>query len=552
MKKIFTFIALSILIVSCKKDEPNNSGSTGLFDINNNTSQNTLRIQTSSDVEIYPIVSYGKQTGFRGYSEDFSSEYNMELIATVASPESQGSTLQASHISFNNTLVYVSYNTQGSVYLGGIDVIDVTSPENPIILQSSVLKNAEISAILYNNEKLYFAGARDVDAFSDVSSPAFVGMMTLNNGRLTNDVVIQEIGGYVANSVYILDDKLYVSSGNTNGGVYILDKNTLNTIEQLNYDGVKDVTSNSTNLIAMEGVYTGSNSQSLKLFSNVTGEFNKSIDLPRGISADAKSNIAIYNDNAVVANGYDGVGYWNLTSGNLYDRVGLPDSMPDYDSLDIYTNAVSYDNNYVYAANGAAGLMVTQINTSNIFEILGKADIEGSVNYVASNNDYIYAASGNKGLKILRLSKKDSGPVVIACESRPVMQSNPNGTYIVNSNEQQYYRSPGNNGNTQLGSMNINSNGLFDYCGRVRFKQTVIIDGTFYIRGNLEINGDLIINSNGRLIIDGGVVIDKNLMFNGTIEFATASSFQVKGNINKNSGATVVNPQLNNGPTIIP
>jgi cytoskeletal protein CcmA (bactofilin family) len=558
MKKaaLFLFITIGILAQSCKKDDDAPSKS-GLIIINNNVAENNARLILPTGIDILPIVSYGVQTGERmpnnGQSEDLTSNYNLKQLAEIAAPTYQSNTLQATHVDFGGNYAYVSYNTQGSPYLGGIDVVNVSNPASPSIVQSSVLPNIDVSALTVSGNRLYFVGALDVDLFPAVNSPAYVGYVELSNGLMVGDAVLTELGGFVANSVLVNDDKVYVCSGNTNGGVYILDKTSLDVLEHFVVDGAKNIQFNSSSWMVLEGAYTGSSSQMLSRYSKSTSSYINSVTMPLSINPDAKSNFRIVDENAVVANGYSGVGYWDVTSGNLIDRVGLPDSMPDYDSLDIYTNAVSVDNGYVYAANGAAGIMVSRIeNGVNPIKVLGKADIEGSANYVAANAGAIYAASGLSGLKILKLEEKSTPPPTVSCDGRPNMQSNGNGTYIVNSNDQQYFKAPGNNGNTQLGGMNVNSNGLYDFCGRMTIKNTLIVDGIYYIRGDLQVNRDVIINSNGRLVVEGSVVINGNLNFNGTIEFATASSFQVKGNINKNSGAVVINPQNNNGPTQIP
>lgn len=542
---VLAMIMGSAVLSSCKKEETEPIENNGMV-IDNNVG---ARMTVHGDDLIYPIVEYGQQSGRnRSASVDSTSNYNLSLVAEITSPSLNGVKLRATHIEVVGTKAYVSYNTESSAYAGAIDVIDMSNAASPVLSQSALLNNIDISALTVSNTDLFFAGARDVDKLTGITSPAFVGKIGLNAGAITTNVSYKEIGGYVANSVSADAGSLYISSGNTNGGVFVMDKNTLNVNNQINVDGVKDVSLGTLDFATIDGAYEGSATQKLNIYNKATNTLVRSVALPAGINSEAKVNIAPWATNMLVANGFAGITYWNPVTGVMMDRIGLPASITGVDPGDIYTNSVSVDNNYVYAANGAAGLLVGKVMTSNTeLAVLGRADVDGSANYVKAANGYIYVASGKGGVKIFKLELKNSGNTSApGCSGRPALQSNQFGYYTVNTNDKQYF-----NGSTILGGLNVNSNGLFDYCGSLVLNYWSSTNAVFVTNGSLVCNQGLNINSGGVLKVYGSVVINGDLNFNGTIEFMQPGcTFTVNGRVNKNSGAQVINAQYYTGTAL--
>ncbi|WP_423148421.1 hypothetical protein [Rubrolithibacter danxiaensis] len=541
MKKVYYYAAvLGVtamgMIVSCKKETKLNPGKVIL------NTETDNRLKTYPDGEIVPVVNYGDQRLMslknpgRIASTDISSGYNLKLVAEVEAPKYEGKTLQATEVAIAGNRAYVSYNTQGETYLGAVDVLDITNA-TPKLLQSAVTPGIDISSVTSDNTNLYIAGAVNIDQNPDFTSPAVVSRISISNGLLTDQITNVKLGGYVANSVSISDNDVFVTSGNTNGGVSVIDKNSLTVKKTIALDGAKDIAVNSSEFTVLSGAYAGAAKQTLGVYDRTTYQLKRSSDVPAGINSDAKSNIAATANAILLSNGTAGITMWSSTSGTKLDAINLPSVIENIAQEDIYTNSVSVADNYVYGANGAAGLVVSRVNSQKTgLEIMGIADVTGSANYVKAANGLIFVASGKGGLQIYKLESKAVAPPVAttpSCESRLVLASNPLGWYNNNSGSKEYYR-----GSAMLGGLNVND--VFDYCGSLLVLSTTNINsnGQLNVNGSLAVNGTL--NVNKTLKVGGDLTAGTlTLNSNGNVEMLTSADLVVKGNMTLNSGSVL-------------
>lgn len=541
MKKIYYYVSLLGLGVlsittSCKKEK---SGEPKSVVLNSNSADLSQRMITYGN-EIIPVVEYGSQKTLNTQSSgrisaiDISSDFNLRLIAEVQAPEYNGNTLQATGVAVSGNRAYVSYNTRGGVYLGGIDVIDISDAAQPRLLQNAITPDIDISALEIENNSLYVAGALDIDKFSEYSSPAIASRIGVSGGLLTENIQNVKLGGYVANSISLDGNDLFLTSGNTNGGVSRVDKNSLTVKSTLPLDGAKDVAVGASEYTVLYGAYNGSSKQTLAVYDKSSNQFKRSSDVPAGIHYDAKSNIAVANNAILVSNGFAGITFWNSSSTRL-DYIGLPTSIPDVDAADIYTNSVSISESYVYGANGAAGLVVSRINQAgNGLEILGTADVKGSANYVKAANGLIFVASGKGGVQIYKLESKaiePPTPTTPNCEGRPTLASSNNGVYNNNSGAKEYFK-----GSTVLGGLNVNA--LFDFCGSLQIRNNLHVNsnGTLTVAGALSVSKNTHINSSAKVsgnFTTGGLTLNSN----GALEMVQSATLKVDGDLTMNQGS---------------
>ena len=119
-----------------------------------------------------------------------SSSVTIQLIARLSPPEYNGEVLQASHVRIVDHYAYVTYNTQGPRYLGGVDIVDISSPDNPELVSSVVFINQEtnkgkdVSSVdvkyspsTENNTLLWITGA------DETRDSAFVERYELNSSN---------------------------------------------------------------------------------------------------------------------------------------------------------------------------------------------------------------------------------------------------------------------------------------------------------------------------------------------------------------------------------
>ncbi|MGM8360683.1 hypothetical protein ACSV4D_02080 [Flavobacterium sp. ARAG 55.4] len=520
MKKIVLALSLCglFLIQSCQSDD--NSGSDEKVILNTSSESLSKRIDLSGSgvLDLVTLNTTGKT------AEGQAGTFPMSLLAEVAPPVYGGKTLMATHVDVKDNYVYVSYNTQGDTYLGGIDVIDISSPNNPKLVVQAILPNVDISTVLFDNGKLYIAGAVDVD-LNNVPSPAFVAQMPLQSGLLTNDYVLNSLAGYVGTGLAVADSKYYAVSGN-NGVLAKLDKTT-NIIETtIAVDDLRALGRIDNKIVVLSGT------DGIKVYNagtlNLESSFVTSTDV-----AEAKRTIDFQGNNVLVSQGYKGLEVYNLT-GTLLQSLAVPAVVGDVDQNDVVTNAVSVNGDYVYVANGAAGITVYKTTNGNL-SLLGTIDLSGSSNYVKSVGDYIYVASGNGGLKIIKKVTVSA----IDCSSFATYNG---GEWLnVNSNQDLKYQ-----GSASLKGVNVNDR--LTFCGSLAVSEGINVNsnGVFTMKGSMAQgnynNPYLSLNINGTMKIEGSVVIYGNLIMNSgaKLEFlGSDSEITIYGSVIKNSGVTI-------------
>lgn len=522
MKK--NLLALSLcglfLIQSCQSDD-NSSGTDEKVILNANSESLNNRISLSGSGVLDLVTSSnisGKTT------EEEAGTFPMSLLAEVEPPTYEGKTLMATHVDVKDNYVYVSYNTQGETYLGGIDVIDISSPNNPKLVVQAILPNVDISTVLFDNGKLYIAGAVDAD-INNVPTPAFVAQMPLQSGLLTNDYLLSSLAGYVGTGLAVADSKYYAVSGN-NGVLAKLDKTT-NTIETtIAVDDLRALGRIDNKIVVLSGT------EGVKVYNaetlNLESSFVTSTDV-----AEAKRTIDFQGNNILVAQGPSGLGIYNL-SGVLQQTIAAPTAAVDVDQNDVVTNAVSVYGDYVYVANGAAGITVYK-TTNGTLNPLGTIALSGSSNYVKSVGDYIYVANGNGGLKIIKKVTVSA----IDCSSFATYNG---GQHLnVNSGDNFSYQ-----GSASLKGINVNDR--LTFCGSLAISQGVNVNsnGVFTMKGSMA-QGQYNSNSsnfnlNGTLKIEGSVVIYGNFVMNSgaKLEFlGSDSEITIYGKVTKNNGVTI-------------
>ncbi|EIA08851.1 hypothetical protein [Flavobacterium frigoris] len=520
-------IAFGLLVMALSQSCQSNDDLSGKEEkviLNSDANSLNARMDHSSSGVINLV---GSNLTSRNAATSETDKFPMSLVAEVNPPVYEGKTLTATHVDVKDKYVYVSYNTVGETYLGGLDVIDISEPNNPKLVVQAILPNTDISTVIYDNGNLYFSGATSVDANANLTTPAFVAKMPLQNGLLTTDYSNIPLLSYVGTGVAVATNDYFAVSGN-NGVLAKIDKTTnsikvtipIADLRALGYINNKVVV-----LSGKEGVKVY-NADSMSLVSS----FAATTDV-----AEAKRTIDFQGDNILVAQGYSGLLVYSAT-GSLLQTLSLPTAIAGVSPSDVVTNAVSVNGDYAYAANGAAGIAVYQKQTSNLVS-LGSISLGGSANYVKSVGDYIFVATGSGGLKIV---KKVTVPT-IDCSN---FQTYNGGQWLnVNSGETLNYQ-----GSASIQGINVNQN--LTFCGSLSIKQGVNINsgGVFTMKGSMaqgnynSNSSNFNFNINGTFKVEGSVVLYGNLILNSgaTIEFVgSGSSITIYGKVTKNSGVTI-------------
>jgi len=341
-----------------------------------------------------------------------NSSITIQLIAQLAPPMFNQEVLQASHIRIVNGYAYIAYNTQGPRYLGGADIVNISTATNPQLISNIIFDGKDVSSIDVepkgsgNNNFVWLAEAEENNP--DLATPALVERYVLNSSNqfkaINDPKQFYDLPGYVGTDVKYRSEKIYVTSG-TGGGLTILN-NGMHMSNYYPFDNARSVDANSQYVIALGG-------NPGHLFN--PGVWNKLIG--GATDPEAKSMVRLYTNSAAKCNynfalaalGEDGLKCYNIASSTPEIAVSTlprPTIPAGGDSWNYVTNAVSISNGWVYIANGASGLDIAKLNTTTgKLTWLGNINLGSSVNFVEASCDYVFVATGLGGLKILKVKE---------------------------------------------------------------------------------------------------------------------------------------------------
>jgi hypothetical protein len=407
----------AIAINGCNKD--NNSGNYTPVDKKGNVLVNKDQQSLNSRVrianEVLPVQDVEfSSTKDQGIPQkiDLTQNFVFKLRAEVDAPVYEGNTLQATHVRILDHYAFVTYNTQGSKYLGGLDVFDVSDISHPTIVWNAVFKNADVSSVDYYNNKLYIVGAcdLDVDAPANLKSPAMLEVFSLNSDRsiAKMDTVI-DLSAYVGTDVRVNDQAIYTTSG-SNGYLKVLDHN-YKMLDTVKLDHARSLDVNNNKIYVLQG-----QPGRINIYNSADVSFVTTYAVGDANQAEAQSGIVTSDKYIFAALNEGGVQMLNM-DGSLKQLVPRPLIPEGGDPENFVSNSVSIYNDLVLIANGEAGLYVGGLiqSRNDSLAIMGKVAFSdgASTNFVVANDSVIFVATGLGGLKILSVSIDDGLPQVI-------------------------------------------------------------------------------------------------------------------------------------------
>ena len=218
------------------------------------------------------------------------------------------------------------------------------------------------------------------------------------------------VSSYVATDIKVSGGKIWVTSGSGGpgtGGLTILDASSFSQItEDLFLDARSVDIEGSTAFVLQGGPAT------LKTYNTSTNTNIASYPVGGANIPESKSVVEVVLDRAFVAAGDEGVKVFSTSSNLVIDE--LPAVTVSGLSSDLtVTNAVSISKEYLFAANGEAGVYVAQAQFDMETQSGGDPQLQyigslifgsqESANFVASNGNILFVATGSGGLKIVEI-----------------------------------------------------------------------------------------------------------------------------------------------------
>jgi hypothetical protein len=410
---LFLLMASGIFVASCEKNPLESLTDPSGMIINSNLLNLSQRVTTVEGGLLLPF--HDETVGARLKSGTYHPKYQIYLRAEVDPPVYNGSTLQASHIKMTGGYAFVTYNTRGPEYLGGVDVFDIRNIEKPLLVQSVVFPKRDINSIDVEpagdgeNNFIYLTGATDLyfDQTGMVS-PAFVQKFTASQAshfmHLQQPAGIFDLESFAGNDVRCSGgNSIFVTSG-SGGGLSILNGGMVRTgyvpvthARSIDTDGVVvavySAHKNRLIIMDMEGI--------------VLREITTGGDHFAGDEyLEAKSIVRLKDNLAFVATGTGGMEVFDINTGVMKASLPRPKEYKNAEiPLNYVTNGVSVNDNLILTANGGAGVHVAEFTDAGGIGSIGSLMFEtgSSANFVEASGNKVFVATGKGGLKILEI-----------------------------------------------------------------------------------------------------------------------------------------------------
>ena len=535
IRKVWSIaISVTFLVASCSDETTifENPEDNLVKETNQLKLDNSVSFERAGVLDIYEDpISSAKRYNATGKAEQ-AGDYPLTLVAQIAPPSFEnGENLTATHVALNGDYGYVSYNTVGQDYVGAVDVIDISDPNNPRVTSRVYFTNADLNSIAYDAGYVYAAGGVDSEKSVTATANSVVVKIAVSGGRLnTSDITFGFQEGFNATDVSIMNNNVIATSGQ-DGFVVIYDKNDMSILNEASFADLRSVAYNGNEIAVLDAAQGVS-------FLDQSLNVTRTIGIESDFGIDAKRTLDFSNDNIVVAEGSKGAGIYNANSGSFVEYLPILTSPENAEQGDIVTNGVAVNENVLLMANGAGGLSLNE-NTTDNTQGVGVIELTGSINYVASKGDYIFAASGKSGFQIIKLNRPTQS-LVSSCEN--LASFNGDSSYSVPAGEEQAY-----SGSKRFNSLTVD--GTLLLCGSWTVKDDITINenGVFEMNGTIVVgrtnrSRDIVVKAGATLRIEGSVSIYGDLILEdgATVEFLGDSTIAVIwGSVVKAGSATV-------------
>lgn len=404
--KLLFYGAFFMAIFSCTKEDQSIPSDIIIEkDIVINNNLRSLNGKIAKMHHNVPLVSFtDRRLKSGGYAEDPNIEENFAftLIAESLSPEYEGRTIQATHVDIYDNYAFVSFNMKGAEYLGGVQVFDVSIPENPMIISEAILPHIDVSSLEYFGNKLFLAGAYDPTVNDTTyTTPAVIDILNLNSAmQITGTDTIIDISSYVGTDITVGNSDgstMIMCTTGDNGGLMIYNASTFSLEYEEELPDARAV-----QLYDGKAYVLKNNPGEIVVYENNTVLVK--YPLLANLTPDSKSELDV-NDQGIFAAMNAGGLQYQKEDGTNVQLIPKPHIIEGELEENYVTNSVTVNNELVLIGNGGAGVYVGYVSeqSNDSIVLLGKMKFERSesVNFVHSEDNLIFVASGLGGLKIL-------------------------------------------------------------------------------------------------------------------------------------------------------
>lgn len=458
-----------------------------------------------------------------------SNPYPINQVGQVAAPVVNGNATVARTVAMANANAYVGYRRKNGDFAGAIDIINVSNPAVPTLVQTAAFTHTDIHVVKLSGTRLYFGGATNISEDRTLTSSGVFGYLELDaNGRFTG---VSQTFSLPVDIIYDIDfhtDRAFAVggrsqfTGNTNSAFFefniTLNRVTVTLGAGNNFFDLRSVAVKKTGYPYMS-IYSGFdgihkydaiqlNSQAFFPQTKDSLEFNG-----RGM--------VYLGENLLVAAGKYGMRYLDGNTYTQLDRIQIPQNLlnVNYNDIASFDVSVSTAGNYIFGAMGAAGVYVSQLQ-GNDLQLLGSYVFDNEVAYSIEGNATNMVVATSAGVKILEFTVTPQTNSI--CTGLPIY--NGGIDYVLTNGATQGF-----GGN--VGHQTMHIGGTYTHCGNVSVSKnfTITQGRSMTLRGNLfqgftNSSSHFSIERGAVLTVSGNLTIYGDLMLEGEINFNGASS----------------------------
>ena len=379
----------------------------------------------NADVQSYDyITGGGALTAGPNFSYVLKDEYEVAkqkklmLLSTIANYERDTQSATAI-VPTDNNKVYVSYHTNGKEFGGSIDVAEMNGEQLTLrqrVQQAEAGATYDFNHLNVINSKLYLAGSAKGKDGNQLGGAAISYAAIGSDGLLnvTEGLTSQSLDNTVkgdANCVMPFGDNIAVAS---TLGYSVYDPTLVKGELTATTGKAKFVAVNGSSLVGLN--YTSEIAAGdaevqgeVQVFDNSmkqTSSFNVGSIAPNNgknmIAIDSNGRIYVCKSAKGLMCYENGNQVWEWTTPVSHGAGNV-----SVDNRQGYINGVAVDDNYVYVAAGAYGLVVlTKDGKEVTHKRIGTSG--NSANYVAVKNGLIYVAYGKGRIQVFKLTSGDA------------------------------------------------------------------------------------------------------------------------------------------------
>jgi hypothetical protein len=403
----------SVILFSCEKKETDQIDDDAEQVIVNNEKEVLNERITYYHTSLFSTIQEDKNT----------TDYFWYYVAEVAAPVFNGEVLSATHVDIIDDKAYVSYNVQGDVYSGGIEVIDLENPAYPSIISQMLFTGNDANAVVADISGSN--ASRDVYlALSSFKKGAVIRKLISSDGLFTGGFADLSLSKGItgisasANAITCSNDYIYVTSGQSVGGLHQINKQDFTLLNPDEFQAAKYVVTNGGNIGAKQITLSTGDEAQLHVYNigealdkevfDIGSIYHQNVEDP--YSGKSTMHIDPQSSNCFVSMGVNGMKAFNIFTGEVV--YTSPVNMLTTGN----TNGLTKDDLFVYLANGADGLYIAELPEESgeliPVQVWDMEESPASANLVKASDDWLFVAKGGGGLKILRRVNETEIPSV--------------------------------------------------------------------------------------------------------------------------------------------